>query len=189
MWTPPLWESDVTRRPQASEDCTVGVTVAANRYIHVNAGDSSIGGDRWKESNSTVPGHVFSDGQQMTEADGFVENPSETTVSSQKNDNEIVRLEENSGKKSISSSGSSNEAEELLNIHPSGSGKLGANVPVHLDPENERLPQNESTTLHTEIPKNGDEDVVPAPAWCGDTLEDLVCWTKQLDFDAAVKGF
>lgn len=30
---------------------------------------------------------------------------------------------------------------------------------------------------------------VPAPAWCGDSLEDLVCWTRQLDFDVAVEGF
>lgn len=30
-----------------------------------------------------------------------------------------------------------------------------------------------------------------ARAWCGDnsSLEDLVCWTKGLDFDAAVEGF
>lgn len=30
-----------------------------------------------------------------------------------------------------------------------------------------------------------------ARAWCGDnsSLDDLVCWTKGLDFDAAVEGF
>lgn len=33
--------------------------------------------------------------------------------------------------------------------------------------------------------------VAVAPAWCGDTtiLEDLLCWTKGLDFDAAVEGY
>lgn len=29
---------------------------------------------------------------------------------------------------------------------------------------------------------------VPAPAWYGDTLEDLVCWTEQLDF-STVEGY
>lgn len=36
-------------------------------------------------------------------------------------------------------------------------------------------------------------DTTVAPAWCADnctsSLEDLVCWTKGLDYDAAVRGF
>lgn len=198
MWNPPPLENDVARRPPASDDCTVTATGVGSSRDNVNTGANNVGGDRREQSNWTLPTYT-ADRQRMAAADGFMENPLVTPVSIQENLDATVRLEETSGKNNSSdSSSNSSTADVWLNTHPSGLGNLEENDAVHLDPTNERLLKNEIATLHTEIPENGerstcsilgDGDVVPTLACCGDTLEDLVCWTKQLDFDAAVKGY
>lgn len=52
-----------------------------------------------------------------------------------------------------------------------------------------RLPSEEDSSNIAGSPP----DTTVAPAWCADdctsSLEELVCWTKGLDYDAAVKGF
>lgn len=75
-----------------------------------------------------------------------------------------------------------------------GNAGMGVERPARLSPER-RSGRGAVVSASPPVACVSPLGVVAAPAWCGDTsnssasLEDLVCWTEGLDFDAAMKNF